>query len=126
MILCTKGYERREPGSYLDPVEALGAPPAVDGPCLDPLPVGAAPAVCCRRVNAVLFFEGSLGEDFAVDDDHVVTPLLDVVGAAVPIAGFIFVQHFWVSFAIWIFAFCPRLDKCHRRSQIFPVAFGRF
>ena len=44
-------------------------------------------------------------------------------------AGFIFVQHlcgFSASFAIWRFAFCPRLDKCHRRSQIFPVAFRRF
>ena len=26
----------------------------------------------------------------------------------------------------WQFAFCPRFDKCHRRSQIFPVAFRRF
>ena len=44
-------------------------------------------------------------------------------------AGFIFVQHlrgFKASFAIWRFAFYPRLDKCHRLSQIFPVAFRRF
>ena len=30
------------------------------------------------------------------------------------------------DFAISRFAFYPRLDKCHRRSQIFPVAFRRF
>ena len=43
--------------------------------------------------------------------------------------GFIFVQHlrgFLGSCAIWKIAFYPRLDKCHRRSQIFPVAFRRF
>ena len=33
---------------------------------------------------------------------------------------------FKASFAIWIFGFYPRLDKCHSRSQIFPVAFRRF
>ena len=28
---------------------------------------------------------------------------------------------FQASIGIWRFAFYPRLDKCHRRSQIFPV-----
>ena len=44
-------------------------------------------------------------------------------------AGFIFVQHllgFFVGQFSRIFAFYPRLNKCHRRSQIFPVAFRRF
>ena len=43
--------------------------------------------------------------------------------------SFIFVQYlrgFKASFAIQKFTFCPRLDKCHRQSQIFPVAFRRF
>ena len=38
--------------------------------------------------------------------------------------GFIFVQH--ASYSIWKIAFYPRLNKCHRRSQIFPIAFRRF
>ena len=28
--------------------------------------------------------------------------------------------------AMWTIDFYPRLEKCHRRSQIFPVAFRRF
>ena len=33
---------------------------------------------------------------------------------------------FYASFVISRFAFYPRLDKCHRRSQIFPVSFADF
>ena len=33
---------------------------------------------------------------------------------------------FNASFAIWKFAFYPRLDKCHRQSQIFSVSNRRF
>ena len=43
--------------------------------------------------------------------------------------GFMFVQHLCVFRAIVPFlkiAFYPRLHKCHRRSQIFPVPFADF
>ena len=45
------------------------------------------------------------------------------------IFGFIFVQHlrgFYVCCAIWRFSLYPRLDKCHRRSQIFPLPSADF
>ena len=54
---------------------------------------------------------------------------MHAMGTGMLRSGFIFVQHlrgFLGSCAIWKIAFYPRLDKCHRRSQIFPVAFRRF
>ena len=33
---------------------------------------------------------------------------------------------FYASSGIWKLLFYPRLNKCHRRSQIFPIAFRRF
>ena len=32
----------------------------------------------------------------------------------------------WANFASWNIDFYPRLDKCHRRSQIFPISFADF
>ena len=52
-----------------------------------------------------------------------------VASSVVHRSGFIFVHHlrgFLGSCALWKIAFYPRLDKCHRRSQIFPVSIADF